>query len=121
VRATGHTRRKIIANASAFNLDQCEVCGTNNPTMPGESPAEKCSGCGTELPRATWTVRPQAFTPPKKPEQEREAAICIKESRARRAIRQANRDAARLAARLHFPGELRRGCGIKKPQDRKNP
>jgi hypothetical protein len=59
-------RNRVIQASDTLNLGKCGVCGTFNPTIPGQGVAETCSGCGSTLFRHTMTVSASTFTPPKK-------------------------------------------------------
>lgn len=52
-----HSRR----SADTVNLSKCKMCGTTNPTLPGEPLAEKCTGCGAQIPKSNSAVLPSDF------------------------------------------------------------
>lgn len=53
--------RKPVQSTNSLNLGKCRVCGTCNPSIPGEGFVEKCGGCGSELPRASAPIQPGSF------------------------------------------------------------
>jgi len=65
-KATGSIGR-TIGYGHTINLNRCQVCGTHNPTIPGEGIEHTCSGCGAKIEGfADRTVSAKVFTPPKK-------------------------------------------------------
>lgn len=55
---------RTASSPPTLNLGRCHVCGTFNPSVPGNGLEVKCSGCGGDLSRASQPAPASVFTPP---------------------------------------------------------